>query len=229
MSDVESAKQTAALKWEIKDFAVLLPLLGTSLAIAWEVGRFSPTGGFGLFGLLDHLVAATAALPIALAMGTFFALSFWIVIAMGNKMAEVKMPAVIAALIVLGPFAAAALWTRGFSWKEVDGSDLVVFGAFAFLMLNQIWLRFPLIGPIGMGFFFVVAILMSLTLSSEQVKKEMTRADKGEGVSTITTKSATYKARVLMAGDRGLLTYSPESKQVLFQRGDELVSLEVKP
>ena len=33
-----------------------------------------------------------------------------------------------------------------------------------------------------MGFFFVVAILMSLTLSSERVKKEMTRADKGEGV-----------------------------------------------
>ena len=39
MSDVELAKQTAALKWKIKDFAVLLPLLGTSLAIAWEVGR----------------------------------------------------------------------------------------------------------------------------------------------------------------------------------------------
>jgi hypothetical protein len=229
MSDGE-IKQSTPRNRDVKDFAVLLPLFGTSLAIAWEVGRFTPTGGFNLFGLADHIVAATTALPIALAMGAYFFLMFFLTAATSEKLLspESRKPALIALSLVL-PFAVLLFWGRGLNWKTIEGSDMVVLGVLALLVINHLWFRYELTAPIGIGFFFIVAILMSLTLSSELVKTEMARADAGQGVATITTKAATFKARVLMAGDRGLLTYRPDTKQVLFQRADELVTLEVKP
>ena len=228
MSDDEP-KQSASLNWNVKDFAVLLPLFGTSLAIAWEVGRFSPTGGFNLFGLADHIVAATAALPVALAMGAYYFMSSWLIAATSDQLTAATGRRALVAASLIVPFVVLVFWVRGPHWDAIDGSDLVLFGVLLFILVNQIWLRYPLTGPIGIGFGFAVAILTSLTLSSELVKKGDGAGGRGKGVATISTKTDTYKARVLMAGDRGLLTYRPETKQVLFQRADELISLEVKP
>ncbi|MGX9389768.1 hypothetical protein ACWX0K_10920 [Nitrobacteraceae bacterium UC4446_H13] len=51
-----------------KDYAVYVPIIGTSLAFAWEVGLFVPIGGaaFGMFSISEHIVFALQALPVAL-------------------------------------------------------------------------------------------------------------------------------------------------------------------
>ena len=212
----DEPRQNAALNWNAKkDVAVLLPLFGTSLAIAWEVGRFSPTGGFNLFGLADHIVAATAALPVALTMGATYPMLFLLVAALSDKLTTATgRQGLVLALSLLTPFVVVILSTRGPQWKAIDGSDLVAFGAIALIVINQIWLHYPLTGPIGIGLYFVVAVLTSLTLSSELVKKEMARADEGKGVATVTTKADYLQGARPMAGDRGLLTYRPDTKQV---------------
>jgi hypothetical protein len=50
----------------LKDAAILLPIVASSLAVSWEVGRFIPFGGFFLFNLSEHLLAAMAYLPTAI-------------------------------------------------------------------------------------------------------------------------------------------------------------------
>ena len=229
MSDADAAAQRIARGLEIKDFTVLAPVLGTSLAVAWEVGRFTPTGGFELFSLSDHLVAAMAAVSVALAAVTFFFMCFGLVVAIVNKLIALKMHPALVAVLLTVVFVAILIWSRGVVWQAPNGSDRVVLAAFALFVANKIWFRFSLLGPVGIGFFFTVAILLCLALSSELMKTELSQADEGKGVATVTTKSSTYKARVLMAGERGLLTYIPEDKKVFFQRADELVRLEVKP
>jgi hypothetical protein len=60
---VESPKPSSI---QVKDYIVVVPTLGTALAISWEVGSFLPIGGiaFGAFSLTEHLVFALQALPI---------------------------------------------------------------------------------------------------------------------------------------------------------------------
>jgi hypothetical protein len=59
---VESPKPSSI---QVKDYIVVVPTLGTALAISWEVGSFLPIGGiaFGAFSLTEHLVFALQALP----------------------------------------------------------------------------------------------------------------------------------------------------------------------
>jgi hypothetical protein len=52
--------------FELKDAALFLPLLGSLLAITYEIGSFWPLGGaasFGLFSLSEHLLWAFPAIP----------------------------------------------------------------------------------------------------------------------------------------------------------------------
>ncbi len=52
----------------LKDYLVSVPLLGTTLAIVWEVGTFVPIGGeaFGLFSVSEHISFALKALPLGI-------------------------------------------------------------------------------------------------------------------------------------------------------------------
>jgi hypothetical protein len=58
-------EQKVGVEFQLKDTVVVVPLLASTLAISWEIGRFIPTRGFQLFSLSEHLPAATAALPFA--------------------------------------------------------------------------------------------------------------------------------------------------------------------
>jgi hypothetical protein len=51
-----------------KDLLVIVPVLGSVVALSYEVGRFLPVGTdmFGVFPLADHLAFAGGAIPLAL-------------------------------------------------------------------------------------------------------------------------------------------------------------------
>ena len=54
----------------IKDFFVLSPIIGTALALIYDVGYFYGVGisYFTLFSLSEHIVFALPALPVALSL-----------------------------------------------------------------------------------------------------------------------------------------------------------------
>jgi hypothetical protein len=56
-----------------KDLIIYLPLMGSSLALTWEVGSFFPIHGsvFGMFSLSEHLVFAFQGLPLAIVSVVF--------------------------------------------------------------------------------------------------------------------------------------------------------------
>ena len=55
---------------ELKDVAVIVPLIGSTLAISFEVGSFTPIieGSFSLFSITEHIGFALSVLPIAIAL-----------------------------------------------------------------------------------------------------------------------------------------------------------------
>src|SRR4051794_32207120 len=57
-SEYLPAKPSPKLKLELKDWLVLVPAIGTGLALTYQAGSFIPLGGaaFGLFSLTDHLI-----------------------------------------------------------------------------------------------------------------------------------------------------------------------------
>src|SRR4051812_23785803 len=62
--------ETKQPSFSAKDFFVLIPLVGTTLAALYEVGFFYGIGisYFTLFSLSEHIVFALTALPLALGL-----------------------------------------------------------------------------------------------------------------------------------------------------------------
>ena len=54
--------------FDVKDFLVVVPLVGSSIAVCWEVGTFLPIchGGWSCLSLTEHINRALQALPLAL-------------------------------------------------------------------------------------------------------------------------------------------------------------------
>jgi hypothetical protein len=72
--------KAAAVRFEIKDLMVMIPLLGSGLAITYEIGSFYPLGSsaFGLFSLSEHLLWALAAFPIVLILLGSGVMTYWL-------------------------------------------------------------------------------------------------------------------------------------------------------
>jgi hypothetical protein len=204
--------------FQAKDVAVVGPLLTTSLAITWEVGRFIPTGGFELFSLSDHLVAAVVAIPLALGIAAFFALTFLMLGSLnkylGNRSPRGKYLSVWAAGGTIGAVATISIY-KGGPFRPLD---FVIAAALFFFAANIAWLGHRMSSRVGLTWLFLLSMLVSLTASSDKVQRELLEIDKGEKpASTITTKSSgTFNAHILMTGERGLLTYRPETKSIFF-------------
>jgi hypothetical protein len=145
------------IAWQFKDSAVAVPLLASSLAITWQVGRFAPTGGFENFSLSDHLVAAMAALPTAFAMATFLGFSILLLSATGKTTANETGRPMVGALTMIVPFVAVSIAYRFFTGTAYESSDFVMGAAFVLLMVNVTWLKYPLTGPHGIISLFLVA------------------------------------------------------------------------
>jgi hypothetical protein len=209
----------------MKDVVVFGPLVTSSLAITWEVGRFLPTGGFDLFTLTDHLVGAFSAIPFALVLVAFFSVMLWS-IPLAAKFLEthigVRPSRSFPILIALGTIGIVA-WRADRPFNEFD---FVISTALIVVAINVAWLRYSLGSSPGLAFTFILAVVVSLIASADLVRRELSRMDRGETKPTnIRTKSGDIQAYTLMNGERGLLLYIPETKSIQFLRVDEVQSL----
>jgi hypothetical protein len=70
---------TANNSWTTKDMVIAIPLFGSGLALAWEVGYFLRIrgGAFNMFSVAEHLSFALQALPFAILAVAFGAVVFF--------------------------------------------------------------------------------------------------------------------------------------------------------
>jgi hypothetical protein len=215
--------------WLPKDIIVLVPLLASSLAISWEVGRFIPTGGFWFFALSEHFLAAMVALPIALTIILLLIVVFAILGPLARRaVAGTSRRGNVTGFVIT---AVAMSANAAFDFYQ---SGTAIFSLYAFslavtlLLANEIWFQRRIASSLGLAAVFGMSITMSLASSADISRRELRNLDSTSNrLSVITTKSTgTIKAYVVMAGERGILLYSPEKKRFIFQKSDDVQSID---
>jgi hypothetical protein len=74
------------------------------------------------------------------------------------------------------------------------------------------------------AFCFVCSLLVTMGLAVDDMRGYLN--SRPDAVSTIYTKTTTYRGKVIMSGERGLLFFRPEQNDFVFLRQDELQKIE---
>ncbi|UPK05338.1 hypothetical protein [Bradyrhizobium sp. 170] len=218
---------------EIKDLAVVVPLIASSVAMSYEVGRFLIFGGFYYFSISEHLLFALSSLPLALFGTIFLALIFVPISYFANRTHEWKFGPRIRTYIALLTIALLILFVVFMEsnfvpellreFRATLTLLLVIGGA---ILANGFHYRQGLTSPVVILFVLGMSITFAVTVAMDISNANISRVRTGRFLSEIVTKSATQKAFVVMGGERGLLLYHPDSKRVSFQRADEIQKIE---
>jgi hypothetical protein len=212
--------------WQIKELLFLAPLLGTSLAISYEVGRFLPFGGFRFFSLSEHLLAAVAALPVAVFLSLYFLAAFAGIKHIGiiegrrgiTRFVVGCTLGIVPAVLLIG---AMTDGTYSFAIVAVAATMVLIF---AVVLLS----RYDLTNPAAMAVVYAFSLVIAILLAQEVSRTTVIAAkNHTNGVlSEIVTNSGTTKAYVVMSGERGLLLYNPDTDRVSYQKMDEVQKIE---
>lgn len=210
-----------------KDGAVLLPLVASTFAISWEVGRFFPFGGFRLFTLSEHLLSAASYLPVALtstaAVAFYFSLAARVTHG-GGKRGSVIFTIVCFAIYISACFVAHIYF--GASWPSI-GVYIVFCLVFLMVFLIVIIFERPFTNVSGVTAIFAFGIVSSLMFAaaSSYVWAEQAQSDP-TALTDIHLKTGIKKALLIMVGERGVLFFDPTSKRTTLARLDDLQGLE---
>jgi hypothetical protein len=163
-----------AEKRRLQDLLVFVPSLTTAIALAWQIGRLQPTGGFFYFSLTDHLVAAAAAVPIAFAFAAFFATVTIFLSDIVRRFPKLRW----VILLLLAGAEMVAWWLEAHPFPglnlHLQLSDVLTFGVIAFLVLMA-----TRGGAIGEGaiWIFAVAAVFFMLLSADLTRRNLGEAD----------------------------------------------------
>jgi hypothetical protein len=206
-----------------KDAVLMAPVFATSIAISWEVGKFTVTGGFFFFSLSEHLVSAISALPIALAVALLA-----LVAASGTMKAPHESTATWTKkrkdwIFLLVAFLALVVAIVG-TWitSSLFMAALGTIAALMAIVFGRLALRrsdtFSLLCFVLMGTFLPFAAAYDFTKVSLDSPKE--------AQSTIKLKSGPLYGVIFMAGERGILVFKRDTRTFLFLRADEVLNIE---
>jgi hypothetical protein len=223
------AKDEAASTLQAKDILLLVPLVASSVAISFQVGRFLPFAGFGYFTLSEHLIAAIGALPLALSLVSYFAL--WIALMTRipelPELPERRKRVLFAAATTAGIAGSlgAHFLAGGFHFYLAPPLGAVILVG---LLANVLWYRHSLTSPLGLLFSYATAIFFTMLLANDISlnNMRMSRDHSEKVLSEIFSKSGSYKAYVIMRGEQGILLYNPDNSRVSFQRTEDIQKIE---
>ncbi|MCK1478605.1 hypothetical protein IVB27_28620 [Bradyrhizobium sp. 197] len=235
---------TDAEKVPLKDAVVLVPLMASSLAIAWEVGRFLPFGGFLLFTFSEHMLAAMNALPIALAFTVYFVGIVIVLpkvrvaartsvdftkekvgghIGVWSTIAVVSLVALIAALCAMIYYIVKHISTVSFSIIPIAALVTIV-------LANQFVFKRPVASSSILSLLAGTAIVFAMAASVDQSRRTINAMKDGSlsdfRQEVFLKSAASIKGFLLMAGDRGVLIYLPEGDALNFVRNDDVQRIE---
>lgn len=223
MGDETPTKGRAEI-FSAKDIAVFVPIAGTITALSWETGSFLPIGGhaFEQFSLAEHVVFSLPALPFAITLVLIVAVE-WIVIERNTESrpaAQRWHPMDPIVLFVAFTNLATGLYLGilVFMWMSISTAALVVF-------LKK--------RPNALGKYRVAA--MVVLFSWLQIATYLAAADftrfaltSNDHLHEIVTDRQVHRLVLLRSGERGILTFNPQTSNFAFLPNDGLKGNEWK-
>lgn len=213
-----------------KDFLFLVPLLGSALAITYDVGFFSGIGlgFFTLFSLSEHIVFALAIFPLAL----LFALSCGLLIYFTDPIEK---------LLYETAKNSSPAKRKLFLLIDIAFTVLLIGGVAYMAYIVFIVPRLYLLGAgslVGAVMFGIVAKSKSLLARAVfgcagavitayvfgfAVAKAYLQPNSHRSETIITTKIGSEEDTLLIrSGDRGVLFFDNKTKQIILLRWDEI-------
>jgi hypothetical protein len=199
------------------------------VALTYDVGFFNGLGiaYFSLFSLAEHLVFALGALPFALATVISIPALATLVILLTRLMRRMLPPAImklfnlhyfIPILLILITLALTAF---GFDQR------FIFFPAFAVcvlatMMVARINFRLELLLPATI---IVSSFFMTFAVASDIGRAQFRKAPSH----TLETSAGQLPGILIRGGERGVLFYDPNKKEISFQRWDTIIRITSKP
>jgi hypothetical protein len=203
-----------------KEYFVAAPLLGSALAVTFDVGYFSgiDINLFSIFTISEHLVFALEALPlgVVLAIGAFIAIRFneQIDRIVEEKLDSLKLWSLLVWVLIL------LIFTCGFLIIAYDygflQTCLVVMAAGA---LHAIWQFRP---PKLLSILFwngVIVFGLAYSLGYD-ISRDYVRSSNPDQV--IQTQDVETNVLLIRSGDKGVLFYNPKNKSIELMRWDAI-------
>lgn len=195
--------------FNMKELLLLIPSIGSALALTWEVGRFYPIDCFFYFSISEHVVAAIYALPFALFFLAIFMLAAHAVSGRGeNRKIDRAGFAILAASL--------------FFLAYIAGESVTIFFAAAGFL---IWAIFYPSAKGLPGILTVITVTLSAAFGLGVDFTRLELAASPDLVETISTKTGDIKGRVIMSGERAVLIYRPDSVSFELRKPDEVLSI----
>jgi hypothetical protein len=211
-----------------KEFAVLIPLLGSGLAVAYDVGYF---GGldiefFSFFSLSEHIVFALRAFPPAVVVACLIGAAMPFQSRYLDDLRQLERRKKLG-LISICALAMLLLWGAA---AALSGAGVINLGDMAaFLTVILIMLAIMLDRLVTRTLVVCAAVtIVSFAAGYESAKnilapKPHVRFVQFTGTTVIdTARDGALEVRLIRSGDRGVLFFDLKSRQVTFIRWDEI-------
>jgi hypothetical protein len=198
-----------------KEALVLVPLLGSAIAITYDVGYFTgiDISFFSIFSISEHINFALQALPSAVLMAIGIAALAYT----QPKFYRAKKPSYVSArpfllFLVFAEVASLALfivavWTKLFI--TISAASVLAFLTANFLS----WTKAMRAGMAQLVFWGVLSVLVGTYVFGLAKANAYLHEDRSV---TIQTASAAVKAKIIRSGDRGVLFYDQVKRQITF-------------
>jgi hypothetical protein len=206
-----------------------MPLLGSGLAIAYEIGSFYPLGygAFGFFSLTEHLLWALGALPIVLIVLAGAAIGLTVVSLQRSRNALrrrrpdagrrekrfLRLSAVV--LWALGSAGIWSGWTGRSAFSIVLGCMALAVGLAVLLPRDALMKR--LVPLVAILFGFLTAIAAGFDSTREKLLYYC--------VADFAFNDGTRRAVLVRSGERGVLLYDPSRNAFTFDKWEDLKSV----
>jgi hypothetical protein len=202
-----------------KDSLIAFPLLGSALALTYDVGYFTGTdiNFFSMFSISEHVTFALETIPLALPAAS---LAFILPLAMlhGNASARSRPFEYALYWVLLGLLLVFMAWWQWY-WPTV--LKAVILAAFVLTAVLTLFLPTYFARPLVLIPFAAFAVLCCAFGFGIDVAEAYRNAD--EFPYTVTpTQGADLKAKVVRSGERGLLFYEQITKRLVLLPWSEI-------
>ena len=235
----------------LKEFAVLVPVFGTAIAITYDVGFFwgLDINFFTLFSLTEHIVFAIEALPLALGLSFILTVSFVVSRATDQREEEKTEretstldpqqkyewyhQRAVRARRASWPWIAFTLAFIYFAWASRHLLSLFVFTSCVALL--AIGLRINILfypkmirhSPFVLATYAVIVSLLITFAIGVDVQQRFVRG--GKVAHAISLENSELTGRIVRAGERGILFYDPGSREISFVRWETVKRIRTVP
>ena len=213
----DDQNETAKPQLEFKEVAVLIPLIGTAIAISYDVGYFYGIDIhlFTLFSLAEHILFAFAAAPVAFVLAicltAYFGPGLDIAIglkisAVGQKLEKRTRRVVDAGVLALVILSAGAI----FYFRH--------FGVAAFMLSGAAIALFRFLPIPRRAIYSISCVLVIVTAFAVGHDFARNYVLYGPVSHSIQLENDTLAIKLIRSGDRGVLYFEPKAKQLNFVR-----------